>query len=130
MIKKPTKKVMKKPAKKPVKSAVKRTQKRTPKKVVETMQLTSLSEILETWDKEQGPLPSLHEIAGELEDVCNTLNDIQHVMDSALDDCVNMNNDARAMSLLHLAYGMVKESVDTLDAIFSNLHRINRASLK
>jgi hypothetical protein len=48
-------------------------------------------------------------------------------MDSALDDCVNMNNEARSMALMHLAYGMIKGAIDKLDPLTTDLYRINRA---
>ena len=115
----------KKPAKKPVKSAVKRTQKRTPT----TIKLTPLSKLILKWDKDQGPLPTLYDTASKLDEVVNTLTDIQHLMDSALDDCVNMNNEARSMALMHLAYGMVKGAIDKLDPLTTDLYRINRSQL-
>jgi hypothetical protein len=48
-------------------------------------------------------------------------------MDAALDDCVDLTDNARALSLLHLAYGMVKGVVDKLDPLTTDLYRINRA---
>jgi len=125
----------KKPAKKPVKSAVKRTQKRTIKSAVKrtqkrttkTIKLTPLSKLILKWDKDKGPLPTLFDTASKLDEVVNTLTDIQHLMDSALDDCVNMNNEARSMALMHLAYGMVKGAIDKLDPLTTDLYRINRA---
>jgi hypothetical protein len=127
----------KKPAKKPVKSAVKRTQKRTIKGAVKrtqkrtptTIKLTPLSKLILKWDKDQGPLPTLFDTATKLDEVVNTLTDIQHLMDSALDDCVNMNNEARSMALMHLAYGMIKGAIDKLDPLTTDLYRINRAKL-
>lgn len=120
----------KKPAKKATKStikgAVKRTQKRTPKKA----KLTPLSKLIAKWDKDQGPLPTLYDTANKLDEVVNTLTDIQHLMDSALDDCVNVNNEARSMALMHLAYGMIRGAIDKLDPLTTDLYRINRASLK
>lgn len=112
----------KKPAKKPVKSAVKRTQKRT-------IKLTPLSKLIAKWDKDQGPLPTLYDTANKLDEVVNTLTDIQHLMDAALDDCVNVNNEARSMALMHLAYGMIKGAIDKLDPLTTDLYRINRAQL-
>ena len=120
----------KKPAKKPVKSAVKRTQKRTTKSATKTIKLTPLSKLILKWDKDKGPLPTLYDTASKLDEVVNTLTDIQHLMDSALDDCVNMNNEARSMALMHLAYGMIKGAIDKLDPLTTDLYRINRASLK
>ena len=127
----------KKPAKKPVKSAVKRTQKRTIKGAVKrtqkrtptTIKLTPLSKLILKWDKDKGPLPTLYDTASKLDEVVNTLTDIQHLMDSALDDCVNMNNEARSMALMHLAYGMIKGAIDKLDPLTTDLYRINRAKL-
>lgn len=120
----------KKPAKKATKStikgAVKRTQKRTPKKE----KLTPLSKLIAKWDKDQGPMPTLYDTANKLDEVVNTLTDIQHLMDSALDDCVNVNNEARSMALMHLAYGMIRGAIDKLDPLTTDLYRINRASLK
>ena len=124
------KKPAKKPVKRAVKRAVKRTQKRTTKRTPKTEKLTPLSKLIAKWDKDKGPLPTLYDTASKIDEVVNTLTDIQHLMDSALDDCVNMNNDARALSLLHLAYGMVKGVVDKLDPLTTDLYRINRASLK
>ena len=125
----------KKPAKKPAKSAVKRTQKRTIKGAVKrtqkrtpkTEKFTPLSKLIAKWDKDKGPLPTLYDTATKLDEVVNTLTDIQHLMDSALDDCVNMNNEARSMALMHLAYGMVKGAIDKLDPLTTDLYRINRA---
>ena len=127
----------KKPAKKPVKSAVKRTQKRTIKGAVRrtqkrtptTIKLTPLSKLILKWDKDQGPLPTLYDTANKLDEVVNTLTDIQHLMDSALDDCVNVNNEARSMALMHLAYGMIRGAIDKLDPLTTDLYRINRAKL-
>lgn len=120
----------KKPAKKATKStikgAVKRTQKRTPKKA----KLTPLSKLIAKWDKDQGPMPTLYDTANKLDEVVNTLTDIQHLMDSALDDCVNVNNEARSMALMHIAYGMIRGAIDKLDPLTTDLYRINRASLK
>ena len=122
--------IAKKPAKKATKStikgAVKRTQKRTPKKA----KLTPLSKLIAKWDKDQGPLPTLYDTANKLDEVVNTLTDIQHLMDSALDDCVNVNNEARSMALMHIAYGMIRGAIDKLDPLTTDLYRINRASLK
>ena len=125
----------KKPAKKPAKSAVKSTQKRTIKGVVKrtqkrtptTIKLTPLSKLILKWDKDKGPLPTLYDTASKIDEVVNTLTDIQHLMDSALDDCVNMNNEARSMALMHLAYGMIKGAIDKLDPLTTDLYRINRA---
>jgi hypothetical protein len=127
----------KKPAKKPAKSAVKSTQKRTIKSAVKrtqkrttkTIKLTPLSKLILKWDKDKGPLPTLYDTASKLDEVVNTLTDIQHLMDSALDDCVNMNNEARSMALMHLAYGMVKGAIDKLDPLTTDLYRINRSQL-
>ena len=119
----------KKPAKKPVKSAVKRTQKRTTKRTPKTEKLTPLSKLIAKWDKDKGPLPTLYDTASKIDEVVNTLTDIQHLMDSALDDCVNMNNEARSMALMHLAYGMIKGAIDKLDPLTTDLYRINRAQL-
>jgi hypothetical protein len=125
----------KKPAKKPAKSAVKSTQKRTikgavkrtQKRTTKTIKLTPLSKLILKWDKDKGPLPTLYDTASKIDEVVNTLTDIQHLMDSALDDCVNMNNEARSMALMHLAYGMVKGAIDKLDPLTTDLYRINRA---
>jgi len=124
--KKPAKKATKSTIKGAVKSTIKRTQKRTPKKA----KLTPLSKLIAKWDKDQGPMPTLYDTANKLDEVVNTLTDIQHLMDSALDDCVNMNNEARSMALMHLAYGMIRGAIDKLDPLTTDLYRINRASLK
>ncbi len=123
---KPAKKLAKKPVKRAVKGAVKR----TPKKAVKEEKLTPLSKLIAKWDKDQGPLPTLYDTANKLDEVVNTLTDIQHLMDSALDDCVNVNNEARSMALMHLAYGMIRGAIDKLDPLTTDLYRINRASLK
>ena len=102
-----------------------RTVKRTPKKV----KLTPLSKFISQWDKEQGPVPTLYDTATKLDEVVNTLTDIQHLMDCSLDDCVDLTDNARAISLLHLAYGMVKGVIDKTDSVTSDLYRINRKSL-
>ena len=128
----------KKPAKKPVKRTKKRTQKRTIKGAVKrttkrtpmTEKFTPLSKLIAKWDKDKGPLPTLYDTASKIDEVVNTLTDIQHLMDSALDDGVNMNNDARSMALMHLAHGMIKGAIDKLDPLTTDLYRINRASLK
>ena len=124
--KKPAKKATKSTIKGAVKRTVKRTQKRTPKKE----KLTPLSKLIAKWDKDQGPMPTLYDTANKLDEVVNTLTDIQHLMDSALDDCVNVNNEARSMALMHLAYGMIRGAIDKLDPLTTDLYRINRASLK
>ena len=121
--KKPAKRAVKSTQKRTIKGAVKRTQKRTTK----TIKLTPLSKLILKWDKDKGPLPTLYDTASKLDEVVNTLTDIQHLMDSALDDCVNMNNEARSMALMHLAYGMIKEAIDKLDPLTTDLYRINRA---
>ena len=123
--KKPAKKATKSAVKSTVKSAVKRTQKRTPK----TEKFTPLSKLIAKWDKDKGPLPTLYDTASKIDEVVNTLTDIQHLMDSALDDCVNMNNEARSMALMHLAYGMIKGAIDKLDPLTTDLYRINRSQL-
>ena len=125
----------KKPAKKATKSAVKSTQKRTikgavkrtQKRTTKTIKLTPLSKLILKWDKDKGPLPTLYDTASKIDEVVNTLTDIQHLMDAALDDCVDLTDNARALSLLHLAYGMVKGVVDKLDPLTTDLYRINRA---
>ena len=122
---KPAKKV-KITVKKPIKSAVKRTTNRTVKKA----KLTPLAQLVAKWDKDQGPLPSLFDTASKLDEVVNTLTDIQHLLDSALDDCVDLTDNARALSLLHLAYGMVRGVVEKTDALTSDIYRINRAQSK
>jgi len=122
---KPAKKV-KITVKKPIKSAVKRTTNRTVKKA----KLTPLAQLVAKWDKDQGPLPSLFDTASKLDEVVNTLTDIQHLLDSALDDCVDLTDNARALSLLHLAYGMVRGVVEKTDALTSDIYRINRVQSK
>ena len=122
-----TKKPAKKPAKRAVKSTIKSAVKRTQKRTTKTIKLTPLSKLILKWDKDKGPLPTLFDTASKLDEVVNTLTDIQHLMDSALDDCVNMNNEARSMALMHLAYGMVKGAIDKLDPLTTDLYRINRA---
>ena len=141
MIKKPAKKAIKKAKGKPLSRTVKNTQKsavkkakgkplsRTVKRTVKKEKLTQLAQLVAKWDKDQGPLPSLFETATELDEVVNTLTNIQHLMDCALDDCVDLTDNARAISLLHLAYGMVKGVIDKTDALTSDLYRINRKSL-
>ena len=123
--KKPAKSAVKSTQKRTIKGAVKRTQKRTPK----TEKFTPLSKLIAKWDKDKGPLPTLYDTASKIDEVVNTLTDIQHLMDSALDDCVNMNNEARSMALMHLAYGMVKGAIDKLDPLTTDLYRINRSQL-
>jgi hypothetical protein len=123
--KKPAKRAVKSTQKRTIKGAVKRTQKRTTK----TIKLTPLSKLILKWDKDKGPLPTLYDTASKIDEVVNTLTDIQHLMDSALDDCVNMNNEARSMALMHLAYGMIKGAIDKLDPLTTDLYRINRSQL-
>lgn len=123
--KKPAKKATKSTIKGAVKSTIKRTQKRTPKKA----KLTPLSKLIAKWDKDQGPLPTLYDTANKLDEVVNTLTNIQYLMDSALDDCVNANNEPRSMALMHLAYGMIRGAIDKLDPLTTDLYRINRAQL-
>lgn len=127
--------MIKKSAKKPAKSAVKNTAKKATKKATKKVVKkkdsgTPLAEIIAKWDKDQGPLPSLYETAGKFDEVINTLMDIQHLMDAALDDCLNPNDDARAMALMHIAYGMVRGVIDKAEPLTSDLYRINRANLK
>lgn len=123
--KKATKSAVKSTQKRTIKSAVKRTQKRTPK----TEKFTPLSKLIAKWDKDKGPLPTLYDTASKIDEVVNTLTDIQHLMDSALDDCVNMNNEALSMALMHLAYGIIKGAIDKLDPLTTDLYRINRSQL-
>jgi hypothetical protein len=142
MIKKPAKKAIKKAKGTPLSRTVNRTQKstvkkakltplsRTVKRTVKKEKLTPLAQLVAKWDKDQGPLPSLYDTATQLDDVVNTLTNIQHLMDSALDDCVDLTNNDRALSLLYLAYGMVKGVIDKTDPLISDLYRINRANLK
>lgn len=142
MIKKPAKKAIRKAKGTPLSRTVKSTQKsavkkakgtplsRTVKRTVKKEKLTPLAQLVAKWDKDQGPLPSLYDTATQLDDVVNTLTNIQHLMDSALDDCVDLTNNDRALSLLYLAYGMVKGVIDKTDALTSDLYRINRANLK
>jgi hypothetical protein len=145
MIKKPAKKTIKKAKGKPLsrtvkstqKSAVKkakdrplsRTVKSTKKRAVKKEKLTPLAQLIAKWDKDQGPVPTLYDTATKLDEVVNTLTDIQHLMDCALDDCVDLTDNARAISLLYLAHGMVKGVIDKTDAVTSDLYRINRKSL-
>ena len=141
MIKKPAKKAKGKPLSRTVKSTQKsavkkakgkplsRTVKSTQKSAVKKEKLTQLAQLVAKWDKDQGPLPSLFDTATELDEVVNTLTNIQHLMDCALDDCVDLTDNARAISLLHLAYGMVKGVIDKTDSVTSDLYRINRKSL-
>jgi hypothetical protein len=138
MIKKPAKKVKGTPLSRTVKSTQKSAVKkakltplsRTVKRAVKKAKLTPLAQLVAKWDKDQGPLPSLYDTATQLDDVVNTLTNIQHLMDSALDDCVDLTNNDRALSLLYLAYGMVKGVIDKTDPLISDLYRINRANLK
>jgi len=123
------KKAKDKPLSRTVKRTGKSTKKRTTKSAPKAVKLTPLSKFLETWDKDQGPVPTLYDTAGKLDEVVNTLTDIQHLMDSALDDCLSLNNEARSMALMHLAYGMIKGVVDKLDPLTMDLYRINRKSL-
>ena len=125
---KPLSRTVKSTKKRAVKSAQKSAVKKakgTPKKA----KLTQLAELVAKWDKDQGPLPSLFETAAELDEVVNTLTNIQHLMDCALDDCVDLTDNARAISLLYLAHGMVKGVIDKTDALTSDLYRINRKNL-
>ena len=134
---KPAKKAKDKPLSRTVKSTQKSAVKkakdkplsRTVKRAVKKAKLTPLAQLVAKWDKEQGPVPTLYDTATKLDEVVNTLTDIQHLMDSALDDCVDLTNNDRAISLLHLAYGMVKGVIDKTDAVTSDLYRINRKSL-
>jgi len=142
MIKKPAKKAIRKAKNTSLSRTVKSTQKsavkkakgtplsRTVKRTVKKEKLTPLAQLVAKWDKDQGPLPSLYDTATQLDDVVNTLTNIQHLMDSALDDCVDLTNNDRALSLLYLAYGMVKGVIDKTDPLISDLYRINRANLK
>jgi len=125
--KKPAKKATKSTIKGAVKSTIKGAVKRTQKRTTKTIKLTPLSKLILKWDKDKGPLPTLYDTASKIDEVVNTLTDIQHLMDSALDDCVNMNNEARSMALMHLAYGMIKGAIDKLDPLTTDLYRINRA---
>jgi hypothetical protein len=126
-----------KPLSRTVKSTKKRTVKSTKKRTVnkakgtptKKAKLTQLAELVAKWDKDQGPVPTLYDTAGKLDEVVNTLTDIQHLMDCALDDCVDLVDNARALSLLYLAHGMVKGVIDKTDAVTSDLYRINRKSL-
>ena len=118
--------MIKKPAKKPLKKVTTVT-KKIAKKINKPIPLAKLIAKL---DKEQGPPPSLYETAAKLDEVINTLVDIRHLMDSALDDCFNLNDDARAMALLHIAYGMLRGVIDKTEPLTSDLYRINRANLK
>ena len=127
MIKKPAKKVTKRPLKKPAKKAVKKPAKKTVKKKSTG---TPLAKLVAQWDKDQGPLPSLYDVASKLDESISTLTDIQHLMDAALDECMNIGNDARAMALLNIAYGMLRGVIDKTEPLTSDLYRINRASLK
>jgi len=134
---KPAKKAKGKPLSRTVKSTQKSAVKkakdkplsRTVKRTVKKAKLTPLAQLVAKWDKDQGPVPTLYDTATKLDEVVNTLTDIQHLMDSALDDCVDLTDNARAISLLHLAYGMVKGVIDKTDAVTSDLYRINRKSL-
>jgi hypothetical protein len=142
MIKKPAKKAIRKAKSTPLSRTVKRTQKsavkkakltplsRTVKSAVKKEKLTPLAQLVAKWDKDQGPLPSLYDTATQLDDVVTTLTNIQHLMDCALDDCVDLTNNDRALSLLYLAYEMVKGVIDKTDPLISDLYRINRANLK
>ena len=138
MIKKPAKKTKSKPLSRTVKSTQKSAVKkakltplsRTVKSAVKKEKLTPLAQLVAKWDKDQGPLPSLYDTATQLDDVVNTLTHIQHLMDCALDDCVDLTNNDRALSLLYLAYEMVKGVIDKTDPLISDLYRINRANLK
>ena len=123
------KKAKDKPLSRTVKSTKKRAVKSTQKSTVKKEKLTQLAELVAKWDKDQGPLPSLFETAAELDEVVNTLTNIQHLMDCALDDCVDLTDNARAISLLYLAHGMVKGVIDKTDALTSDLYRINRKNL-
>ncbi len=124
-VKSTQKSAVKKAKGKPLSRTVKSTKKRTPKKE----KLTQLAELVAKWDKDQGPVPTLFETTTELDEVVNTLTNIQHLMDCALDDCVDLTDNARAISLLYLAHGMVKGVIDKTDALTSDLYRINRKSL-
>jgi len=138
MIKKPAKKAkgtsLSRTGKSTQKSTVKKAKltplSRTVKSTAKKAKLTPLAQLVAKWDKDQGPLPSLYDTATELDDVVNTLTNIQHLMDSALDDCVDLTNNDRALSLLYLAHGMVKGVIDKTDPLISDLYRINRANLK
>ena len=138
MIKKPAKKAKGTPLSRTVKSTQKSAVKkakltplsRTVKSAVKKEKLTPLAQLVAKWDKDQGPLPSLYDTATQLDDVVTTLTNIQHLMDSALDDCVDLTNNDRALSLLYLAYEMVKGVIDKTDPLISDLYRINRANLK
>jgi hypothetical protein len=130
---KPAKKAKGKPLSRTVKStqksAVKKAKGKPLSRTVKKEKLTPLAQLIAKWDKDQGPVPTLYDTATKLDEVVNTLTDIQHLMDCALDDCVDLTDNARAISLLHLAYGMVKGVIDKTDALTSDLYRINRKSL-
>ena len=126
---KPLSRTVKSTKKRAVKSTKKRAVKSTQKSTVKKEKLTQLAELVAKWDKDQGPLPSLFDTAAELDEVVNTLTNIQHLMDCALDDCVDLTDNARAISLLYLAHGMVKGVIDKTDALTSDLYRINRKNL-
>ena len=104
-----------KPAKKPV-SKIK-------KQKVESLQL---SEIIKKWDEDQGPLPSLYDLANKFDEVCNRLVEIKHLLDAALEDTFGIENE-RTITMFLLAERMIKELVDKTDGLTSELYRVNRA---
>ena len=115
-------KVVAKPAKKPTKNA--KTNKISLKKPVKKEK--TLADIIQSWDADQGPLPTLYDTATQFDEVCNRLVEIRHLMDAALEDTFGIENE-RTITLFLLVERMVKELVEKTDGLTSELYRINRA---
>ena len=105
-----------KPAKKPAKAVAKKPAKKTGGK--------TLKQLLTEWDKDQGPLPNLYDVASGFDEVCNLVSEAVALMDVALEDSFDLNE--RSMTLLCLAERILKETLEKANDLTSDLYKINR----
>lgn len=124
MIKKPAKKI--KIALKPVQKPAKKPDKISSKKLVEKEK--TLAEIIQSWDTDQGPVPSLYDTASHFDEVCNRLEEVKHLLDAASEDMFEVENQ-RVILFMIMAERIIGELSTRVDSLTMDLYRINRSML-
>ena len=84
----------------------------------------TLKQLLTEWDKDDGPRPSLYDVAQGFDDVCNRLSETVSLMEVALEDSFDLNE--RSMTLLCLAERILKETLEKANDLTSDLYKVNR----
>ena len=126
MIKKPAKKI--KIALKPVQKPAKKVKINKKSSKTAKNEPRTLAEIIQSWDTDQGPLPSLYDTASHFDEVCNRLEEVKHLLDAASEDMFEVENQ-RVIQFMIMAERIIGELSTRVDSLTMDLYRINRSML-